>query len=68
MIVSGKQITALKRKKGELDLSGVQLAKSIGISPKTIYKLMNNSNGVNVYPSTFKKLNDWIIDQYTTLK
>lgn len=62
-----EQIIALKRRRGELNLSVVELSKQIGVSKYVLYRIFNGKQ-YNVYPSTFKKLNDWIIDQYTTIK
>lgn len=67
MKLSEEQITAIKRKKGELNISVVELANRIGVSRYVLYRIFSGKHS-NVYPSTFKKLNDWIIDQYTTLK
>lgn len=67
MKITKKQVLAIKRKQGELGLSTSSLAKQLNLNKGTLYNIFNG-NTINVYPSTFKKLNDWIIDQYTTLK
>ena len=67
MKITEKQVTAVKRKQGELGLSTTALAKQLSLSKGTRYNILKGTPN-NVYPTTFKKLNDWIIDQYTTLK
>ena len=66
MEVTRQQLIALKRKQGELGITKGTLAKEIGVSRRTLYNIWLGQS--NVHPTTFKKLNDWIIDQYTTLK
>ncbi len=66
MEITQQQLIALKRKQGEMGITKEALAKEIGISRRTLYNIWLGRR--NVHSTTFKKLNDWIIDQYTTLK
>ena len=67
MELTEKQVIALKRKRGELDYSITDLSKELGISRRTLYEIFQIKH-YNVRLSTFKKINDWLIDQYTTIK
>lgn len=63
--LSDKQIIAIKRKRGELGLSIAGLARQVGLSRRTIYNIfMDNSRPVT--PTTYRKLSDWLIDEYAT--
>lgn len=65
MQLSNKQIVAIKRKRGELGLTIAGLARQVGLSRRTIYNIfMDNSRPVT--PATYKKLSDWLIDEYAT--
>lgn len=63
MQLSNQQVTAIKRKRGELDLSITDLANITGVSKWTLIDIFNH-NHRNVTSITFKKLNDWLIDEY----
>lgn len=67
MKLTTNQVLALKRKQGERRLTINHLADEIGVSRATISRIVNNGSK-NLTPTTVKKVNDWIIDQYTTLK
>lgn len=62
---SNKQIIAIKRKRGELGLSIVGLARKVGLSRRTIYNVFENPEWT-VSPTTYRKLSDWLIDEYAT--
>ena len=64
--LSSKQILALKRKRGERNLTIDELANEVGTSRFTISRIIHN-NSQNLTSTTVKKVNDWIIDQYTTI-
>ena len=65
MQLSDKQIIAIKRKRGELGLSIAGLARQVGLSGRTIYNVfMDTSRPVT--PTTYRKLSDWLIDEYAT--
>lgn len=66
MKLSSKQILALKRKRGERNLTIDKLANEVGTSRFTISRILHN-NSQNLTSTTVKKVNDWIIDQYTTI-
>ena len=66
MKLSPKQILALKRKRGERNLTIDELANEVGTSRFTISRILHN-NSQNLTSTTVKKVNDWIIDQYTTI-
>ncbi|PEG86243.1 MULTISPECIES: helix-turn-helix transcriptional regulator [unclassified Lactobacillus] len=63
MQLSDQQVTAIKRKRGELDLSINSLANATGVSKWTLIDIFKH-NHRNVTSITFKKLNDWLIDEY----
>lgn len=67
MELTEQQVIALKRKRGELDYSITELGNVIGISRRTLYEIFKYKH-YSVRPTTFKKINDWLIDQYTTIK
>ena len=66
MKLSSKQVLALKRKRGERNLTIDELANEVGTSRFTISRILHNSSQ-NLTSTTVKKVNDWIIDQYTTI-
>ena len=63
MLLTEQQVTAIKRKRGELDLSITDLANITGVSKWTLIDIFKH-NHRNVTSITFKKLNDWLIDEY----
>ena len=65
MYLSEKQVTAIKRKRGELNLSTVALVRELGLSRWTLYNIFKR-NHRKVTPATYKKLSDWLIDEYAT--
>jgi DNA-binding XRE family transcriptional regulator len=67
MKLSEKQVLETKRKRGELNLKIVDLANTTGINRHTLGQILNHKHR-NVTKSTFYKLNNWLIEQYTTLK
>lgn len=66
MKLSSKQVLALKRKRGERNLTIDELANEVGTSRYTISRILHNSSQ-NLTSTTVKKINDWIIDQYVTV-
>ena len=67
MKLTEQQVLALKRKRGEKNLTIYELANEIGVSRFTISRIINN-DCQNITSTTVKKVNDWLIDQYTTIK
>lgn len=64
MKLTEKQVLAIKRKRGELDLTMNALAKITGVNKWTLIDIFKYHHR-NVNSITFKKLNDWLIDEYT---
>ena len=65
MKLSNKQVIAIKRKRGELGLSIAGLARQVGLSRRTIYNIFTEDARI-VSPTTYRKLSDWLIDEYAT--
>lgn len=65
MFLTDNQVTAIKRKRGELNLSTVALGRELGLSRWTLDNIFKR-NHRKVTPSTYKKLSDWLIDEYAT--
>ena len=63
MQLSNQQVTAIKRKRGELDLSITDLANITGVSKWTLIDIFKHDHR-NVNSITFKRLNDWLINEY----
>lgn len=64
VMLTDKQVVALKRKCGELSLSVLSLSRQLGLSRWTLDNIFKH-NHRKVTPSTYKKLTDWLIDEYT---
>lgn len=62
MKLTEDQYKALKRKRGELNLTLTALADDIGVTRRTMTKIINHNTPIK--PQTAKKVNDWIIKQY----
>lgn len=65
MFLTNNQVTAIKRKRGELNLSTVALGRELGLSRWTLDNIFKR-NHRKVTPATYKKLSDWLIDEYAT--
>lgn len=63
MKLTDQQVTAIKRKRGELDLSINKLANATGVSKWTLISIFKHDHR-NVTSNTFKRLNDWLIAEY----
>lgn len=63
MKLSEQQVVAIKRKRGELDLSVNQLADITGVNRWTLMDIFKHGHR-NVTSITFKRLNDWLIEEY----
>ena len=63
MKLTDQQVTAIKRKRGELDLSIVGLANATGVSKWTLIDIFKHDHR-NVNSATFFYLNDWLVNQY----
>ncbi len=62
MQLTEDQFKVLKRKRGELNLTLTALADEIGVTRRTMTKIINHNTPIK--PQTAKKVNDWIIKQY----
>lgn len=65
MFLTDNQVTAIKRKRGELNLSTVALGRELGLSRWTLDNIFKR-NHRKVTPATYKKLSDWLIEEYAT--
>ncbi len=65
MFLSDQQVIAIKRKRGELNLSTVALGRELGLSRWTLDNIFKR-NHRKVTPATYKKLSDWLINEYAT--
>lgn len=65
MELTNQQVTAIKRKRGELNLSTVALGRQLGLSRWTLDNIFKR-NHRKVTPATYKKLSDWLISEYAT--
>lgn len=65
MFLTDNQVTAIKRKRGELNLSTVALGRQLGLSRWTLDNIFKR-NHRKVTPATYKKLSDWLISEYST--
>ena len=63
MELTDQQVTAIKRKRGELDMSIRGLEKATGVSRWTLIDIFKHDHR-NVNSKTFKKLNNWLINEY----
>lgn len=63
MYLSEKQVIAIKRKRGELNLSTSALSNEVNISRWTLDSIFKRGHR-KVTPATYKKLSDWLIDEY----
>ncbi|MBP2058949.1 putative DNA-binding protein YlxM (UPF0122 family) [Lactobacillus colini] len=67
MQLTQEQIIAIKKQRGLLDYSITQLANEINVDRHTLSNIIKRGQR-KVNKPTFEKLNNWIIDQYTTIK
>lgn len=63
--LSENQVIAIKRKRGELNISVLGLSRQLGLSRWTLDNIFRR-NHRKVTPATYKKLSDWLIDEYAT--
>ena len=67
MKLTNSQILALKRKRGELNISVLEMARETGVSRWTLDKILKGEQ-TSVHKSTFDKLNSWLLHQLDVLK
>lgn len=65
MYLTDSQVTAIKRKRGELNLSVLGLSSRLNLSRWTLDNIFKR-NHRKVTPATYKKLTDWLIDEYVS--
>lgn len=65
MYLTENQVIAIKRKRGELNISVLGLSRELGLSRWTLDNIFKR-NHRKVTPATYKKLNDWLINEYVT--
>lgn len=65
MELNDQLVIAIKRKRGELNLSTVALGRQLGLSRWTLDNIFKR-NHRKVTPATYKKLSDWLISEYAT--
>ena len=63
MKLTENQVIAIKRKRGELNMSIRGLERATGVSRWTLIDIFKHDHR-NVTKATFKKLNDWLIAEY----
>lgn len=64
MYLTDNQVTAIKRKRGELNLSVLGLSRKLNLSRWTLTNIITKDHR-KVTPATYRKLTDWLIDEYT---
>ncbi|AIG65084.1 helix-turn-helix domain-containing protein [Weissella tructae] len=57
--INNDLVTAVKRKRGEHNLSVIDLSRKTGVSRWTLDKILSGER-TNVKPQTIEKLNDWL--------
>lgn len=63
MLLRKNIIVALKRKCGELNMPTTELGRQLNLTRQTLDSIFNRGHR-KVTPATYKKLSDWLIDQY----
>ncbi|GIQ95581.1 helix-turn-helix domain-containing protein [Lactiplantibacillus plantarum] len=61
MKVTNDLTKALGRKRGELNISVMELARQTGVSRWTLDKILSN-RADNINPTTLNKLNGWLYE------
>lgn len=65
MCLTDNQVTAIKRKRGELNLSVLGLSRKLNLSRWTLTNIIMKGHR-KVTPATYRKLTDWLIDEYAS--
>lgn len=65
MYLTDSQVTAIKRKRGELNLSVLGLSHKLNLSRWTLTNIIMKDHR-KVTPATYKKLTDWLVDEYVS--
>lgn len=61
MKISDNQARAVRRKQADLQLTSQRISEKIGINPITLKKV---KNGGEVKVSTYKKVMEWLAEDY----
>lgn len=59
--LSDEQLKALRRTKGEMNITIIALAKMIGVNRRTLSRALKNEN---IKPLSIHKINNWLLDRY----
>ena len=65
LYLSENQVKAIKRKRGELNISVLALSRELGLSRWTLDNIFKR-NHRKVTPATYQKISDWLINEYAT--
>ncbi|MFC6178654.1 helix-turn-helix domain-containing protein [Weissella sagaensis] len=60
--ISKDLTTAIKRKRGELNITVIELARQTGVSRWTLDKIFKGKTD-EAFPTTIAKLNEWLYKQ-----
>ena len=63
LYLSEQKVIAIQRKRGELNLSAAALGRQLNLSRWTLNNIFKRGHR-KVTPATYKKLTDWLIDEY----
>lgn len=58
--LSEEQLKALRRTKGEMNITIIALAQEIGVNRRTLSRALKNEN---IKPLSIQKINNWLIKQ-----
>lgn len=58
--IKQETLLALKRKRGEKNLSVIELSRQTGVNRWTLNKLLTGKSET-IRPTTIEKINDWLI-------
>ena len=61
MKLSEEQLKALRRTKGEMNITIIALAQEIGVNRRTLSRALKNEN---IKPLSIQKINNWLLNRY----
>lgn len=59
--LSEEQLKALRRTKGEMNITIIALAQEIGVNRRTLSRALKNEN---IKPLSIQKINNWLLNRY----
>lgn len=59
--LSDEQLKALRRTKGEMNITIIALAQEIGVNRRTLSRALKNEN---IKPLSIQKINNWLLNRY----